>query len=70
MCGKEGDWTGVNDTYCRGDDQPRSSSKSFSSSWSFPTAAAAAGVLFSVDILINPPTLQCLNLSLVKTILS
>ena len=26
-------------------------------------------VFFSVDILINPPTLQCLNLSLVKIIL-
>ena len=45
MCGKEGDWTGVNDTFCRGDDQPRFSSSSFSSyfssSWSFPNAAAA-----------------------------
>lgn len=44
MCGKEGEWTGVNDTFCRGDDQPRFSSSSFSSyfssSWSFPNATA------------------------------
>ena len=52
MCGKEGEWTGVNDTFCRGDDQPRSSSSSFSSSfsssWSFPNAVAAAGSYLSI----------------------